>query len=184
MFGKLAGALLIAFGITVFVPALAFGHADYENSTPNNGETVTSAPSQVVANFSADLDTAGTNTLNVTNASGADVDNNDGSISASNQMTITLQSGLANGVYTVAWATTSAEDGEDDSGTFSFTVEAAAAAPTTTGTAATPAPGAPTTGFGPDDSGNGSALYVIAALAIAGGLALTTGGFALRRNKA
>jgi len=180
MIRKLAIALGITLGAMLLVPALAFGHADYESSTPGDGETVTSVPSQVVATFSADLDTAGTNMLNVKNASGGDVDNNDVSVSASNQMTISLQSGLPNGAYTVEWATTSAEDGEDDSGTFSFTVQAAA--PTTTNGGATPAPGAPTTGFGPspqDDSGFSVAMLL--ALTTVGGAALSAGIIMRRR---
>jgi methionine-rich copper-binding protein CopC len=183
MFGKLMGALAIALGATILVPTLAFGHADYESSTPGDGETVTTVPTRVDVYFTQEVDPDGANSLNVTNASGADVDNNDATVDSADatHMSITLQSGLANGTYSVEWATVSGEDGEEDSDTFEFTVNAAA--PTSTGGASTPAPGAPTTGFGPGGSGGGSPLFAVVGLAFVGAIAVTAGGYALRLTR-
>ncbi len=168
MIGKMMGALGLALGITLLVPALALGHADYDHSTPNDGETVTTSPSRVDAYFTADMDTSGTNSLNVKNSSGADVDNNDATVDSADatHMSITLQSGLANGTYTVEWATLSAEDGEEDSGTFSFTVQVPSG--TTPVGGATPAPGAPTTGYGQQGEHEGSGILTALVLALIG----------------
>jgi copper transport protein len=162
---KLLGAAAIALGIAILVPSLAFGHADYDHSIPGEGETVTTAPTRVDAYFTAEVDSTGTNSLNVKDAGGADVDNNDLTIDSADatHMSITLKSGLANGTYTVEWGTTSAEDGEEDDGTFTFTVAASGA---------TPAPGAPTTGFGPADAGSSLAMIWPLALVAAGALAV------------
>jgi methionine-rich copper-binding protein CopC len=171
MLTKLLGAAAIAVGVSILVPTLAFGHADYDHSTPNDGETVTAAPSRVDAYFSQDMkNEAGANSLNVKNASGADVDNNDSAVDASDltHMSITLQPNLPAGTYTVEWATTSDEDGEEDDGTFTFTIAAAGAA------TSTPAPGAPVTGFGPgSEDGSGGLMTLLLAVAAAGALAIS-----------
>jgi methionine-rich copper-binding protein CopC len=186
MVGKLLSALVIVACAAVLLPAVvAFGHADYDHSTPGEGATVSTAPARVDAYFTADIDPSGENSLNVTDSSGADVDNNDVTIDPADatHMSVTLQSGLANGVYTVAWATLSAEDGEEDDGTFTFTVQAGV--PTTSGGAtSTPVPGAPVTGFGPGggDDGRGSLLAYVA-LGVVGVLVASAGTFALRRSR-
>jgi methionine-rich copper-binding protein CopC len=182
MAGLLAGVVL-ALGLVT----QAFAHADYESSTPGDGETVTTAPTQVSAVFSADLDATGTNGLNVTNSASADVDNNDVAIGPANSMTITLQANLPNGTYTVAWNTTSAEDGETDEGTFSFTINAqvapSATTPATTPADATPeatsaADELPSSGRSATAGGEGNMLMLLTLGIAAGGLMLAGLGLA------
>jgi methionine-rich copper-binding protein CopC len=169
--------------LAVALVAQVFAHADYETSTPADSETVTTAPTQVYATFSAYLDPAGTNDLNVTNAANEDVDNNDATIGPANAMTVTLQADLPNGTYTVAWSTRSAEDGEDDSGTFSFTINAQVA-PTATTPAASQTPQAtteatalPSSGGAGPRAGGDSSLTWFAIVAASAGVLLAVLGF-------
>jgi methionine-rich copper-binding protein CopC len=122
--------------------SLVFGHSEFVSSSPADGSTLTSPPSRVDAYFSQDLfRQAGANNMNVTGPNGADVDNNDAVVDPANRkhMSVTLQAGLTSGRYTVTWNNTSDEDGDTDSGSFSFTLELPAA---TQAPAATTAPGA------------------------------------------
>jgi methionine-rich copper-binding protein CopC len=98
----------------------AFGHAEYDFSTPGDGEVVTAAPTQVEVHFTEDLAPGGPNSLNVLDPSNADVDNND-LVVGTDTMTVTLQGGLTAGVYTVEWHSTSDDDGDEAEDTFQFT---------------------------------------------------------------
>jgi methionine-rich copper-binding protein CopC len=97
-------------------------------------------------------------------------------------MTVPLQPGLPPGEYTVDWRTLSAEDGDDDEGTFTFALDPAAQVTSTPMSAATPtlppsatstpavAPPSPT-GQGGGGSGCGGALAPVAGLVLVAGLA-------------
>jgi methionine-rich copper-binding protein CopC len=172
--------LAVALGAVLIVPvAQVFAHAEYDHSTPNAGETVTTVPTQVDVYFSQAVDPEGAIGLNVTSAGGADVDNNDSALDPADatHMTVTLQANLANGLYTVAWNTVSAEDGDAADGTFTFAIDAAQATPQATTTAAaspaaTVAAGKqlPSSGTGDGLGGGGNAWFaVLAAVAVMGG---------------
>jgi hypothetical protein len=99
-------------------------------------------------------------------------------------MTVTLQADLPNGTYTVAWSTTSAEDGEADSGTFSFTIDAQVAPTTPAETQETPAATTEATalpssgGAGPTAGGDGGSLTWFAIVAASAGVLLAVLGIA------
>lgn len=112
-------------------------HADYDSSVPAADEVLSQAPQQVQVWFTQDLfRREGQNTLEVYGPDDQRVDLDDAAIDDDNRklMTVSLQSDLANGVYTVRWRTLSADDGDDADGDFQFTIQAdepeAEAAPT------------------------------------------------------
>ena len=164
----------IARGISLFVALIAlllatgkvaFAHADYVSSVPPANGSVATAPQKVVVVFSQELKPEG-NTIRVTDARGNVVDGGDTALDRSDPdrktIAVSLKSGLGDGAYKVEW-TNASTDGHSESGSFTFTVGAAAAS----------APAAlPRTG------GSEASLPfgLLAALAL-----LTSGWFALRR---
>jgi copper transport protein len=112
----------LALVATFAAQTTAFGHAEYDHSAPNSGQTVFVAPTHVDVFFDEDLDPTGHNVLNVLAPGNVDVDNNDTAVDALDhtKMSITLQGGLAFGVYTVEWENT-ADDGDQEEGSFTFT---------------------------------------------------------------
>jgi copper transport protein len=185
---RTATILALAVAALALGPAAqVFAHADYDHSTPNAGETVTTVPSQVDVFFTQEVDPAGANGLNVTNAGGADVDNNDATVDPADaaHMTITLQANLPNGTYTVAWNSVSAEDGDTDEGTFTFAIDAAQAEPTDEPEAeATTAPTGqlPTSGTGDGLGGSAGPILPLLVVALGGGGLLWLGATRLRRQ--
>lgn len=114
-------------------------HADYDNSVPAAGEVVSQAPQQVQVWFSQELfRREGQNSLEVYGPDDQRVDQDDAAIDDDNRelMTVSLQSDLPNGVYTVRWRTLSADDGDDAEGEFQFTIQADEPEPEATPTAA------------------------------------------------
>jgi methionine-rich copper-binding protein CopC len=167
--------------------SLAFGHSEFVSSSPSDGVTLTSAPSRVDAYFSQDLfRQAGANNMNVTGPGGVDVDNDDAAVDEVNRkhMSVTLQAGLTSGRYTVSWNNTSDEDGDTDSGSFSFTIDlpaATQASPATIAPGATPGPTtspsiAPAGGGASGTSSPQFAMGTAVALACAGIASLAVAG--------
>lgn len=119
-------------------------HADYDSSLPAADEVVSQAPQQVQVWFTQDLfRREGQNSLEVYGPDDQRVDQDDAAIDDDNRrlMTVSLQSDLANGLYTVRWRTLSADDGDDANGEFQFTIQAEEPGEEATPTAApTPAP--------------------------------------------
>ena len=116
-------------------------HADYDDAVPAAGEIVSQAPQQVQVWFTQELfRREGQNALEVYGPDDQRVDRDDAAIDDDNRnlMTVSLQSGLPNGVYTVRWRTLSADDGDDAEGEFQFTIQVdePEATPTATSTAA------------------------------------------------
>lgn len=104
----------------------ASAHASFVKGTPGPGDTVC-APSQVSDYFAQHIEVlTGQDTFDlwVTDSNDNQVDNNDNAIDPmdSTHMTVSLPQGLANGVYTVSWYTVSADDGHEDSGSYTFTI--------------------------------------------------------------
>lgn len=104
-------------------PALA--HAAYESSDPDDGSSVSSPPSRVIADFTEPL-TEGS-MLAVYDSCGRQVDNRD-SLVASDRLTVTM-SGRYRGVYSVSFNVVSAVDSHNTKGTFTFTVTGGAPCP-------------------------------------------------------
>ncbi|MDE0078569.1 MAG: copper resistance protein CopC [Caldilineaceae bacterium] len=137
-----AGVLLAAVLYPLSTAVLA--HADYDSAVPAAGEVVSQSPQRVQVWFTQELfRREGQNSLEVYGPDDQRVDQDDAAIDDDNRklMTVSMQSDLPNGVYTVRWRTLSADDGDDAEGEFQFTIQAdepgAEATPTAT---STPAP--------------------------------------------
>ncbi|MDE0142476.1 MAG: copper resistance protein CopC [Caldilineaceae bacterium] len=130
----------IHYPLSIFVHA----HADYDSSMPSAGEVVSQAPQQVQVWFTQELfRREGQNDLEVYGPDDQRVDQDDAAIDDDDRklMSVSLQSDLPNGVYTVRWRTLSADDGDEADGEFQFTIQAdEPAAETSPTTAPTPAP--------------------------------------------
>ena len=139
---KLLCVVVLLAAIHYPLTAAVLAHADYDRSVPAADEVVSQAPQQVQVWFTQDLfRREGLNSLEVYGPDDQRVDLDDAAIDDDNRelMTVSLQSDLANGVYTVRWRTFSADDGDDADGDFQFTIQAdepeAEAAPTVAPTA-------------------------------------------------
>jgi methionine-rich copper-binding protein CopC len=149
--------LVLALAALVGVP-VARAHAEIESCLPEIDSTVETAPETLVCTASQGMEVEGS-TLSVFDANGVQVDSGDSQVDLDDpdrlKISVSLDtSKMTDGVYTVKWTTVSAEDGDEASGEFNFTVghamEAtpsptakgdATAAPTAEGDAtATPAP--------------------------------------------
>lgn len=120
----LVGVLLAALHYPLSTAVLA--HADYDDTVPAAGEVVSQAPQQVQIWFTQELfRREGQNTLEVYGPDDLRVDLDDAAIDDDNRklMTVSLQSDLPNGVYTVRWRTLSADDGDAAEGEFQFTIQ-------------------------------------------------------------
>lgn len=136
MFGyRLRAAIMIALmvvGAVVLGPARsAFAHAEPDVTVPPIGATVDQAPAVLEITFSEEV-TAET-TIDVVGPDGKsvvaapaqlDLDDPD-----RKHVTVQLYGMLPAGVYTVNWSSVSAEDGDPDSGSYTFTVAGGAATP-------------------------------------------------------
>ncbi len=140
------GVLLATIHYPLSTAVLA--HADYDDAVPAAGEVVSQAPQQVQVWFTQELfRREGQNSLEVYGPDDQKVDQDDAAIDDDNRklMTVSLQSDLPNGVYTVRWRTLSADDGDDAEGEFQFTIQAdePEATPAATSTAAPTATAVP-----------------------------------------
>lgn len=159
--------LLLSLAVVVFAllhANIASAHAELQSSTPADGASLTTAPSQVVLVFTEELKAEG-NAIQVTNAAGTRVDQNDTAVDKRDPdrktLIVSLKPNLPGGVYSVAWKNNGA-DGHSEEGSFSFSVATAS----TTAPAAPPSQ-LPVTG----SAGVDLALPTILALVlVAGGL--------------
>ena len=130
-------ALLLA-AVQLPLATEVLAHADYDHSVPSADEVVSQAPQQVQVWFTQELfRREGQNVLEVYGPDDQKVDQEDAAIDDDNRklMTVSLQSDLPNGVYTVRWRTLSADDGDEADGEFQFTIQAEEPAPEVTPTA-------------------------------------------------
>lgn len=119
-------ALCCAVVIAAFAVMLqGQAHADYDHSMPEAGSTVETAPTIVEIYFSQEIDESGTS-IRVLGPDGAPIDLGDTTLDLFDperkRVTVSIQSGIGPGQYTVEWVSLSGEDGESDSGSFEFTV--------------------------------------------------------------
>lgn len=119
-------ALAIIALICASMTAVAFAHAAYESSDPNNGSTVSSPPSRVIADFTERLDSGNSN-LSVIDPCGTQVDRGD-SLVANDRITVSM-SANKQGTYVVNFQALSAVDGHLTRGQFSFTSTGGEACP-------------------------------------------------------
>ena len=137
----LAWTLIAALGcaLALLVPTYALAHAEYARSIPGAGARVPTAERLDVWFTQPLFRRVGGNTLAVTTAAGQRVEAGEAAIDAidRNHLSVALAPNLPAGVYTVAWTSLSADDGDPASGSFTFTID-----PTAPAAGATPPPSA------------------------------------------
>jgi len=157
--------LLIGWG--TISPNLASAHAEYDHSAPQDGAVLAQSPAEVHVWFTEELfRREGANTLAVFGPSGTQVDQGDARIDDDDRtrMLVSLNPGLPDGQYTVRWQSLSLDDGDEDSGEFSFTIGlVAAAAPAETQSATDMSAAGGSTAPEPDTS-NSSSLPCLSGL--------------------
>lgn len=118
---------LLAFALMLCAAPAAWAHAELEKSEPAAGARLTSAPEEVRLSFSQAI-AAGT-TAKVLDANGTQVNTQAGMIDLNDldrkTFVVPLPS-MPPGTYTVEWTSVSEQDGDSESGTFTFTIAAAA----------------------------------------------------------
>ncbi len=119
---------LVLSGVLGLRAGSIYAHARYERSDPPADAVIPEAPPEIHVWFTQELfRREGANDLRVYGPGGTRVDEGDARIDDDDRthMIVSLQPGLPAGTYTVEWETLSAEDGDEDSGEFSFTVSPA-----------------------------------------------------------
>jgi methionine-rich copper-binding protein CopC len=117
---------LLSILLSLSLAQIVFAHASYVRSQPGEGAIVATAPEQVEIWFSQELfRRQGENWIRVLGPDGAAVHSGEAQIDDDDRthMWVDLQEGLAAGEYRVNWRNLSAEDGDNDEGTFTFTVD-------------------------------------------------------------
>lgn len=156
-------ALLATVGLLLLGSTAAVAHDTLESTTPEDGSTVATAPTQVVLAFSDDVVAVGTKIV----ISGPDGEVQQGRPRVDGtKVTQSMAPASAAGKYTVTWRATS-KDGHPVSGTFTFTAKAAGASvPSRTAPTSTPvvsSPAAVTAGAGSTtgESGQGGTSWAL-----------------------
>jgi len=159
--------LLLLIGWGTFSFSLASAHAEYDHSDPQDGAVLAQPPAEVHVWFTEELfRREGANTLAVFGPSGGQVDQGDARIDDDDRthMLVSLNPGLPDGQYAVRWQSLALEDGDEDSGEFSFTVGSmAVAAPAETQSATDVSAAEGSTAPEPDAS-NSSSLPCLSGL--------------------
>lgn len=119
---KPAGVALLAFLVVLAPGGMASAHDELISSDPADGETVDEAPEELVLTYSANIATVGAQ-LQITDEDGNDVADGDPEVVGTDLIQALTE--LGSGDYEVVWRVTSS-DGHPISGTFGFTVAAAA----------------------------------------------------------
>ncbi|MFL5807801.1 MAG: copper resistance protein CopC [Roseiflexaceae bacterium] len=202
--------VVLALALSLAFLTVASAHAKLVSSDPAAGAKLTSAPAKVTLVFSEEIsDKESESFFKVTNASGASVGTGKLDTNDLDHKTLsgTLQTGLGDGVYTVAWETITPDDNGHSVGSFTFGINAdpgvqptaapeptempeATATPAAAGGAAQPtaAPAAkPTPKAAGGTPGNlprtGESGPNLTPYLLAGAAVLLVGGLALRRRK-
>ena len=136
---RMAPILAAAVLITFLLPASVAAHAALDVPTPADGTTVQGTPTEVAGTFTQDLETDGSS-IQLRSAAGDVLATGAVDPVDARRMVITALPELEPGDYEVRWATLSAEDGELERDTWTFTVAASASptAPSPTLTSRTP----------------------------------------------
>ncbi len=193
-------ALIVIALLSLATFGIASAHAELASSDPAAGAKLTAAPAKVTLVFDEEIsEKPAESFFTVKDASGAEVGRGTLDNTDIDHKTLSgaLKTGLADGVYTVAWQATTPDDNGKSEGSFTFGVNAdpgaqpteaphndapaataaptAAAAQPTAAARPTPAPAAlPNTGA--NESGLFGLFLAVAVLLVAGGLALSRRG--------
>jgi copper resistance protein C len=121
--GVLAALAAVVAGLFL-APAIAVAHAELATVTPADKATVEGSPTEIVMTFTEALKPANSSiklvdASNAVVAEGSTVD-----ADTPTTMRLALADDLAPGTYTVRWISASAQDGDLDKGTTTFTVVA------------------------------------------------------------
>ena len=127
-----AAILVLASLVLAAFPSVVAAHAALDVATPPDGAVVEGTPPEVSGTFTQDLEVDGSS-LQLRDANGEVIATGGVDPDDVRRMVIADLPELAPGEYEVRWTTLSAEDGELDRDTWTFTVTAAP-------TPATPAP--------------------------------------------
>lgn len=113
------------------LPAVAAAHAELESSTPEAGENLDTAPTQVTLTFDDELNPSGSS-FTVTDADGHEVGSGEVDLTVANRNVLSGDVTITDpGVYTVEY-TVVGDDGHAVSGTISFGYNADQAIPEAT----------------------------------------------------
>lgn len=135
--------LLAVGGLTALSSPTAFAHNSLESSVPEDGETLASAPSTITMTFAKDVPLE-TLTVTLTDPTGARTEIPGSVHGASAKEVVTTLPPLTAGEHSVRWRLVSA-DGHAITGRIGFTVQQAAAPPSTTAPSTAPGPAPSTT---------------------------------------
>ena len=125
---------LVGLGLVLLVvlvlPGRVTAHAVLLRASPPGWQTLDRAPEQVQLLFSEPIDVA-FSSLRVVDGAGRTVDRGDTHVALSNdhELVVSLNPGLANGVYSVYWRSLSTIDVHPDQGTYPLFVGVPVAAP-------------------------------------------------------
>ena len=185
---RISLVLVIVLLLSLSIFGIASAHAKLVSSDPAAGANLTKAPTRVTLKFDEEISDKATDSFfTVTNEQGATVgtgtlDNTDVDHET---LSGTLNTGLADGVYTVKWQTLTPDDNGKSEGSFTFGVNKAPGAQPTAAAHDEPAPtaaAAPTAAgqgalrkTGASDMPDGGLFLAAAAILLAGGLMLRRG---------
>src|SRR5258706_9951951 len=119
--------VVLALALSLAFLTVASAHAKLVSSDPAAGAKLTSAPAKVTLVFSEEISAKESESFfKVTNASGASVGTGKLDTNDLDHKTLsgTLQTGLGDGVYTVAWETITPDDNGHSVGSFTFGINA------------------------------------------------------------
>lgn len=123
-FKSITAILTALLMLSVLATGQAAAHAEIDRSNPEADATVTGSPEQVEIWFSQEVGEG--SSIQVVNAAGASATAGDAQLDLFDpdrkHMTVELAPNLPDGVYTVTWTSVSAEDGDTETGSFTFTV--------------------------------------------------------------
>lgn len=121
----ISALLFAALGFVAFAP-LAQAHAELKECTPAIDGTVATAPEKLTCETSQAMKAEGSS-LQVFDANGVQVDKGDSAVDLNDPertiISVSLDTAkMKDGVYTVKWTTVSADDSDQATGEFNFTV--------------------------------------------------------------
>jgi methionine-rich copper-binding protein CopC len=111
---------LVTLAALLALPSAVLAHAELASATPGPGDEVVGSPDEIVAAFTQDLDMSRT-AMEVRNAAGQTVAEGPVLGDGPRELRLALPE-LPPGEYEVRWTSFSAEDGELERGSYTFTV--------------------------------------------------------------
>jgi methionine-rich copper-binding protein CopC len=196
------GTIIAALAFAMLAPMSVLAHAALDEPTPADGATIEGQPASIEGTSTQDMEVDGSS-IELRDADGTTVATGGVDPDDPRRMVIDPVPELSPGTYEVRWTTLSAEDGELDRDTWTFTVIAAptpeptpaptptpepsataspSATPAPTATpAATPSP-APSASAPPDDGAAGSGSDVILPIVVGLAIVVVGGGVLLSRR--